>query len=215
MVASNVERRSMGALGRMGIVAGAHAVLILLVGRGLGIVPPLLHPEDIHLVPIDEPARPVDQPPRVADPRIEDPTIRVPLPDNPPVEPDVDVGINAQPVEPGRIDIDTGEGTGGSNAVPNIEGVRMDARHPLSQPRYPAPDTRLGNEGTLDVEVYVLPTGRVGDARVARSSGFERLDQSAIDEAKRNWRLLPATRDGVPFAQWYKVRVTFKITAER
>ena len=47
----------------------------------------------------------------------------------------------------------------------------------------------------------------------ARSSGFERLDQSAIDEAKRSWRLVPATKAGVPFAQWYKVRVTFKLTS--
>ncbi len=33
-----------------------------------------------------------------------------------------------------------------------------------------------------------------------------------LEEAKRNWRLIPATRDGVPIAQWYKVRVTFKLT---
>ena len=85
----------------------------------------------------------------------------------------------------------------------------------MSQPRYPSADTRLGNEGNVDVEVYVLPNGRVGDARIARSSGFERLDQSAVEEARRNWRLVPATRDGVPFPQWYKVRVTFKLTSAR
>jgi len=58
----------------------------------------------------------------------------------------------------------------------------------------------------------VLPNGRVGDARIVRSTGYERLDKSALDEAKRNWRLVPATRDGQPVAQWYKVRVTFKLT---
>jgi protein TonB len=94
----------------------------------------------------------------------------------------------------------------------DIVNARQDASHPLSQPRYPAWDTSEGNQGNVDVELYVLPNGRVGDARIVRSSGFERLDQSTIDEAKRNWRLLPATRDGVPFAQWYKVRVTFKLT---
>ena len=40
MVAGNIEGRSMGALGRMGVVAGAHAVLIFLVAaRELGLPP--------------------------------------------------------------------------------------------------------------------------------------------------------------------------------
>ena len=63
----------------------------------------------------------------------------------------------------------------------------------------------------MDIEIYVLPNGRVGDARIVKSSGFERLDRSALDEASRNWRLMPATRDGVPFAQWYRLRVIFKL----
>lgn len=210
MVAGNVERRSMGALGRMGIVAGAHAVLILLVGRGLGIVPPLIsQPEDITATLVDKP-QPIVDPPPILDPAPENLTFRVPVPDDPPFEPNVtETTIGAQPMLPGDIAIDTGPGT---NTVPELVGVRQDARHPLSQPRYPSPDIREGNEGNADVEVYVLPNGRVGDARIARSSGFERLDQSAIEEAKRNWRLLPATRGGEPVAQWYKVRVTFKLT---
>jgi protein TonB len=210
MVAGNIERRSMSALGRMGIVAGAHAALILLVGRGLGIVPPLIagDPPEISTTLVDKPL-PIDDRPRTIDPALENLTVHVPMPDDPTFEPNLETTISAQPDLPG--DIDTGEG-GGTNAIPEMIGVRQDARHPLSQPRYPSPDIREGNEGNADVEVYVLPNGRVGDARIARSSGFERLDQSAIEEAKRNWRLLPATRDGVPLAQWYKVRVTFKLT---
>ena len=29
------------------------------------------------------------------------------------------------------------------------------------------------------------------------------------------WRLKPATRDGVPFAQWHRMRVTFKLNEQR
>ena len=210
MVAGNVERRSMGALGRMGIVAGAHAALILLVGRGLGIVPPLIDdkPPDIFTTLVEKP-RPIDDRPLVADPKLESTTIRIPLPDEPKYDVNIENTIVAQPDLPGDIDVDTGPGT---NAIQDFVGVRQDARHPLSQPRYPSPDIREGNEGNADVEVYVLPNGRVGDARIARSSGFERLDQSAVEEAKRNWRLVPATRAGVAVAQWYKVRVTFRLT---
>ena len=213
MVAGNVERRPVGALGRMGIVAAAHAALILLVGRGLVIVPPLLDkPDDVVTRFYDQPVI-HDEPPPAVQPRIENRDILVPPPEVVHIDAALDDMITAQPEVPDDIVVDdTGSG---SAAIPKIEGVRMDGRHPLTQPMYPPWDRRAGNEGTLDVEVYVLPTGRVGDARVARSSGFDGLDQSAIAEAKRSWRLSPATRDGVPFAQWYKVRVTFKLTNER
>jgi len=58
----------------------------------------------------------------------------------------------------------------------------------------------------------VLPNGRVGDARVLKTSGFEDFDRAAIQEARRSWRLKPATRDGTPVAQWYSLRVVFKLT---
>jgi protein TonB len=208
MVAGNVERRSMGALGRMSVVAGMHVAVFFLIARSLGIVPPILQPDDIKVVPMDEPAR-RDEPPARVDPVLQNPPIQVPVPEDPQYErPVQETSIAAQPIDPGVTTPDAA----GSADIPHIVNARQDARHPLSQPRYPSPDIREGNEGNADVEVYVLPDGRVGDARIARSSGFERLDQSAIEEAKRNWRLSPATRAGVPFAQWYKVRVTFKLT---
>lgn len=211
MVAGNVERRSMGALGRMGIVAGMHVAVIFLIARSLGIVPPILQPERIEVTPVDQPAVEEDPAPAVG-PKIADPTIFVPMPDDAPPEQTQSEGISAKPIDPRQTVI---EGPGTTDIPGLVVNARQDARHPLSQPRYPSPDIREGNEGNADVEVYVLPNGRVGDARIARSSGFERLDQSAIEEAKRSWRLAPATRDGVPFAQWYKVRVTFKLTNAR
>jgi periplasmic protein TonB len=214
MVAGNVERRSMGALGRMGIVAGMHVAVIFLIARSLGIVPPITDdtPVDVDTRFIDE-SRARERPPEIQNPDIPQPPIHVPVPEVPPVDSSPDTVISAQPIDPGQTGVIDGPGTAVIQGL--VVNARQDARHPLSQPRYPSPDIREGNEGNADVEVYVLPNGRVGDARIARSSGFERLDQSAIEEAKRNWRLAPATRDGVPFPQWYKVRVTFKLTNAR
>jgi protein TonB len=96
-------------------------------------------------------------------------------------------------------------------AAPVLVGVRPDTRHPLTQPMYPAIDVRQGNEGSVELEIYVLPNGRVGDARVLKSTGSATLDQSAIEEAKRRWRMAPATQDGVPVAQWHRLRVVFNL----
>jgi protein TonB len=89
---------------------------------------------------------------------------------------------------------------------------KSDPRRPLTQPEYPPSSRRAGEAGTVILEVYVLENGRVGDARVKQSSGFPRLDEAAVREVKRSWRLIPGTEDGKPVAMWGQFAVTFKLT---
>jgi periplasmic protein TonB len=89
---------------------------------------------------------------------------------------------------------------------------RSDARRPLSQPEYPPSSRRAGEAGTVILEVYVLENGRVGEARVKQSSGFPRLDEAAVREVKRSWRLVPGTENGKPAPMWGQFAVTFKLT---
>jgi protein TonB len=60
------------------------------------------------------------------------------------------------------------------------------------------------------VKVQILPNGRVGDVRLEHSSGFAKLDESALREAKR-WRMRPGTQDGVAAAMWTMVPITFQL----
>jgi protein TonB len=207
MTTQALEKRPMGALGRMSIVAGMHVAAFYLIASSLGIVPPLVEvaPPDIRII---EQPEPPDPPPTIPQPQQYDPTVYVPTPEPVPTEPaetDTRVAavVNDHPpiiqevVPPAR--------------TLQLTGVRMDSRHPLSQPAYPLSDIRQGNEGTAEIEVYVLPSGRIGDVRVIKSAGSPTLDQSAIDEAKRKWRMLPAMRDGEPYAQWHRLKVTFNL----
>jgi protein TonB len=195
----------------MGIVGAMHVGAFFLIARSLGIIPSEPLRPDIEATFYDPPARPIERVEPI-EPNLEPRhTVNLPIPEVPPTEATSETTIAAQFVDPAQL---TQQLSGTADPMPYIVSAHQDARHPLSQPPYPAPDIRLGNEGNADVEVYVLPNGRVGDARIARSTGFERLDRSAIEEAKRNWKLIPATRDGQPIAQWYKVRVTFKITSQ-
>jgi protein TonB len=88
---------------------------------------------------------------------------------------------------------------------------RSNPRRPVSQPEYPPSSKRAGEEGTVVLQLYVLEDGKVGDAKIEKSSGFPKLDEAALKEALRNWRLLPATQGGKPIAMWYSFKVTFKI----
>lgn len=89
---------------------------------------------------------------------------------------------------------------------------KSDAKRPLTQPEYPPSSRRAGEAGTVILEVYVLETGRVGDARVKQSSGYPKLDEAALREVKRSWRLTPGTENGKPVAMWGQFAVTFKLT---
>jgi protein TonB len=89
---------------------------------------------------------------------------------------------------------------------------RSDPRRPLTQPEYPPASRRAGEVGTVILEVLVLENGRVGDARVKQSSGYPRLDEAAVREVKRSWRLVPGTENGKPVQMWGQFAVTFKLT---
>jgi protein TonB len=97
-------------------------------------------------------------------------------------------------------------------APPATIPPRSNPRHPVSQPEYPPTSKRLGEAGTVVLLLTVDESGKVVDAKIQKSSGFERLDQAAMQEALRNWRLLPGTVGGKPSQMTYPFAVTFKIT---
>ena len=76
-------------------------------------------------------------------------------------------------------------------------------------PPYPAMSRRLGESGRVTVRVLIGPDGRAQEARIQRSSGFDRLDQVALETARDRWRYVPGTRGGVPEAMWFNVPINF------
>lgn len=87
-------------------------------------------------------------------------------------------------------------------------------RSGLSEPLYPASEIRAEHAGTVLLSVQVLENGRVGEVRLLQSSGFAKLDESAMREA-RKWRFVPGTRDGVPVVRWRQVPITFELQEQR
>ena len=62
-------------------------------------------------------------------------------------------------------------------------------------PRYPMESRRKREQGTVLLRLLIGLDGRVAQASVAESSGFDRLDQAAL-QAVRGWRWQPMVRDG-------------------
>jgi protein TonB len=68
----------------------------------------------------------------------------------------------------------------------------------------------LGEQGRVELDVYILADGSVGEIKLKRSSGYSRLDQAAAD-AVRQWRYQPARRGSEAIAFWYVQPLTFSI----
>lgn len=79
-----------------------------------------------------------------------------------------------------------------------------------AKPVYPTMSKRLGEQGTVVLRVMVRHDGTAGSVEVKSSSGYPRLDQSAIDAVK-TWRFNPATVDGKAIDEWYQVPIPFKL----
>jgi protein TonB len=77
-------------------------------------------------------------------------------------------------------------------------------------PAYPAISKRLGEQGKVMVRAYIDANGAPGQAQIARSSGYERLDQAAL-QAVLKWRFVPGRRNGVAEAMWLNLPIQFSL----
>lgn len=87
--------------------------------------------------------------------------------------------------------------------------ARVDVTQPHTQ-LYPESAQASGEEGTVLVNVYVAPNGKVAKYNVAQSSGFGDLDNAAL-ESVLNWRFVPAMRDGDTVADWLIVKLVYQL----
>ncbi|TMB38064.1 MAG: energy transducer TonB [Deltaproteobacteria bacterium] len=114
-----------------------------------------------------------------------------------------------QGVVPGNGAGDAG-GAGGGGDGAGGTGAAYGA-NPL--PPYPLVARRLGMEGVVLLEVVVAPDGHAAEVRVARSSGYPALDESALTTVRERWRFIPAHRDGVPVESRVTVPIRFRLEA--
>ncbi|GAB1233586.1 hypothetical protein UT5_14280 [Ferrigenium sp. UT5] len=82
----------------------------------------------------------------------------------------------------------------------------------LSNPRppYPLVARRMGYQGKVVLNVEVLAEGRAGEVKLQTNSGYDILDQAALQTVK-TWKFSPAKRFGQPVTQWFLVPIKFSL----
>ena len=76
------------------------------------------------------------------------------------------------------------------------------------KPPYPSLSKRLGEQGKVIVRVLIGTDGTPRKAELRQSSGFERLDQTALNIVLK-WRYVPGKRGGVAEEMWFNVPINF------
>lgn len=78
------------------------------------------------------------------------------------------------------------------------------------KPPYPGLSRRMGEEGEVQLRVQVDANGNAQQVELYRSSGFPRLDQTALDTV-RQWRFVPARQGDQPVPAWVIVPIKFSL----
>ena len=78
----------------------------------------------------------------------------------------------------------------------------------ICTPKYPRVSRKRGERGRVLVRVFINRDGSSEKVEIEQSSGFDRLDQAAMDSAKK-CRFIPAKRNGKPVKTLATIPYTF------
>ena len=186
-------------------VIGVHVLIAYVLSVSMGVVDvpkfaapieAIFIPEDKRVIP--EPEIPVVKP-EIADvvQPVDEPMPQIEFEES--VVPPADV-----PMEPSANAISATASASGAPAQDLKTNKRV-------EPAYPPQSRRAGEEGSVLVRILVDERGVPRDVQVAKSSGFPRLDQAAM-EAVRKWRFVAATNGSQAITAWTQVAITFRLT---
>ena len=77
-------------------------------------------------------------------------------------------------------------------------------------PTYPMAARHMGIQGKVLLNVEVLAAGVCGQVTIQKSSGYDMLDNAAIQTVK-SWRFTPATQAGHAVDKWFLIPIQFSL----
>ena len=125
-----------------------------------------------------------------------------------------DMDRSTPPASTAKPTASAGRQTVSNQTGQTTEQTRREARYKgkgLNNPSpvYPRLARRRGWQGQVMLTVEVSPQGRAAAVIIANSSGYPLLDEAALD-AVRDWRFIPAYRNGMAVGSMLRVPVIFR-----
>jgi protein TonB len=98
----------------------------------------------------------------------------------------------------------------GIQAAPTVDADYKAAYLNNPKPPYPAMAFKMRVEGTVILKVLILPDGKSSEVLIAKTSGNESLDRSALNTVSK-WQFTPAKSQGKEISQWVNIPITFSV----
>ncbi|ACE83258.1 energy transducer TonB [Cellvibrio japonicus] len=191
------------------VLALAGVLLTTTTPPKVEIVQPTIQGVLVMAEPEEVPPPPEPPPPPPPEPKPEPKPVPKPkpLPKAPPSE----RAVKAPEPEPPPPPTAPAEAKPAPPAPAPVLPPRADAGQ-LSNPApvYPSLSRRLREEGIVVLEILIKADGSVGEVRLKNSSGYKRLDETAM-KAVAKWRYHPATQGGKSIDFWYEQPVEFSL----
>ena len=155
-----------------------------------------------------EPPRPLPVKPRVqrVEPRPEPPPLVTAVTEAPPPPSAPAPQSIAPPAPPAPVAAAPTAPPPGPVVPPNFNAAYLNN----PPPAYPTLSRRVGQQGKVVLRVLVNAAGNPDKVEIRTSSGFDRLDDAALD-AVRRWRFVPARQGEAPVAAWVLVPIIFTL----
>ena len=184
------------------IVGAIHVGVIWALASGLAAHVTAKLIQDVEVAVVKE------KPPDLKPPPPPPPDFKVPPPDFvPPPEISIAMESSANAISQVQQKVAT---VAPPPPVTPITAPRTDGRAHECESQYPPLSRRLSEQGIVTVRFTVTAKGTVAGPTIVKSSGFQRLDQAALECTSR-WRYHPAERGGVPLAVQTEANVRYQL----
>ena len=179
-------------------LTAAAPIMVKLISPAAAPEKPQTLPKPLPVKPRVQRPEPAQQAPVITTSTEVSTTFSAPAVPQTPVQPAIETVV-AAPVAPPAL------------APAPVVAPRFDADYLNNPaPAYPLLSRRMGEEGKVMLRVHVDERGLPDDVQLKSSSGFPRLDATALDTV-RHWKFVPARRGDSPVAAWVLVPISFSL----
>ena len=185
------------------LVVALHGLLLWAIQSGLAreVVKITESTVEVLLLTDNRPPPP-PQPPAPPPPKTPTPPVIAPTTATP---------VITTPVAPPVSALSTAPATAPTPAAPAVRtGAVIQPGASCAKPDYPSASRRLEEEGTVTLKFLIGADGRVVQAEIEKTSGFNRLDEAARN-ALSKCQFRPGTVDGKPEQSWASIKYTWRL----
>ena len=196
------------------VVIGIHVIFAigLIAGTAVKYVPQLRDMLEAKLVKHEEEDKPKEPPPPPPDfkpPLVQTPIIDMPQVVGPPSEKAIVVPKAPPPAEP--------VAKAPPPAVVQVRFTKSGAGRlaDACSSYYPSASRRLSEEGSVILQMFVAPNGKVTETKVETSSGIQRLDEAASKcvQGIGTGVFEPAKSGDTPIGAWFRLKWTWRLSS--